>query len=104
MYFAAAKSPVIVHFTTKVKPWNTPSCALGKRFWSYARMSPFYEEIVYENQIYEEFVYRDPAGNQNPVLMGTNTLMTAFSFRIGRAIIFISKKLRNRFRNWLEDD
>jgi lipopolysaccharide biosynthesis glycosyltransferase/glycosyltransferase involved in cell wall biosynthesis len=48
-YLAEGKDPVIVHYTTHVKPWNNPCCALGHLFWKYARISPFYEEIIYEN-------------------------------------------------------
>ena len=48
-YFATGRDPVIVHYTTAAKPWKKPSCALGWLFWEYARLSPFYEEIIYEN-------------------------------------------------------
>lgn len=48
-YFAAGRDPVIVHYTTAAKPWKKPSCALGNLFWKYAKLSPFYEEIIYEN-------------------------------------------------------
>lgn len=38
----------IVHFTTKVKPWNNPTMPLSNRFWRYARNTPFYEQIIYK--------------------------------------------------------
>ena len=38
----------IVHFTTKVKPWNNPTMPLSNRFWKYARNTPFYEQILYK--------------------------------------------------------
>ncbi len=48
-YVAVGREPVVVHYTTSAKPWKKPSCALGSLFWEYARLSPFYEEIIYEN-------------------------------------------------------
>lgn len=50
-YTAASKDPVIVHYTTPKKPWRNPEYALGSLFWEFARKSPFYEEIIYENLI-----------------------------------------------------
>ena len=47
----AAESPVIVHYTTPKKPWAYPDCFLAERFWSQARESPYYEEIVYANTL-----------------------------------------------------
>lgn len=42
-------SPYIMHFTSGIKPWNSPDKAHAKIFWKYARMTPFYEEILYKN-------------------------------------------------------
>lgn len=50
-YLAASKEPVIVHYTTPEKPWRNPEYTLGCLFWEFARRSPFYEEIIYENLI-----------------------------------------------------
>jgi lipopolysaccharide biosynthesis glycosyltransferase len=81
-YFAASKEPVIVHYTTPEKPWRNPGYSLGCLFWEYARKSPFYEEIIYENLIEKQ---------EASVLQIKHSL----SFRIGRAITFIPRKVRD---------
>lgn len=47
----ASKAPVIIHYTTEKKPWRFPDCELGDRFWKEARRSPFYKQILHENNI-----------------------------------------------------
>ena len=37
----------VVHYTTKVKPWNNPTMPLSEPFWKYAKHTPFYEQILY---------------------------------------------------------
>lgn len=37
----------IVHYTTKVKPWNNPTMPLSEYFWKYAKQTHFYEQILY---------------------------------------------------------
>lgn len=39
----------IIHFTTDRKPWLFPNDYNSRIFWEYARKSPFYEEIIYNN-------------------------------------------------------
>lgn len=36
----------IVHYTSGVKPWNTEGLEAGEPFWKYARLCPYYEEIL----------------------------------------------------------
>lgn len=36
----------IVHYAGADKPWNTPGCDLEDLYWSYARKTPFYEELL----------------------------------------------------------
>lgn len=43
------ENPLIIHYTSQIKPWNTPNQHLAEYFWKYARISPFYEEILYKN-------------------------------------------------------
>lgn len=45
----AAENPVIVHYAGIKKPWKEPQLALAHWFWEYARRSPFYEQILYDN-------------------------------------------------------
>lgn len=42
-------NPKIIHYASYCKPWNTPDSDLADIWWKYARMTPFYEEILYKN-------------------------------------------------------
>lgn len=43
--------PWIVHFASVNKPWAMPEAKFADYFWRFARISPFYEEIVYKNNM-----------------------------------------------------
>ncbi|GHU70423.1 glucosyltransferase [Clostridia bacterium] len=50
-YHQAKASPTVIHYVNRsdlelVKPWDTPSLPLANRWWHYARLSPFWPEIV----------------------------------------------------------
>ena len=45
----AEQNPKIIHYTTGIKPWNTPAAPLANYWWFVARNTPFYEEIIYNN-------------------------------------------------------
>ena len=45
-YMASATSPYIVHFAAGKKPWKNPELPMSEYFWKYARLSPYYEEIL----------------------------------------------------------
>ena len=45
-YLASREDPAIVHYAGADKPWNCVRCDEAARFWSYARETPFYEELV----------------------------------------------------------
>ncbi len=48
-YTKSIDEPFIIHYTSRIKPWNTPNLPLADRFWYYARQTVFYEEILYNN-------------------------------------------------------
>lgn len=52
-YNKCLANPKILHFTSANKPWNNLEMELEKDFsaifWEYARMTPFYERIIYGN-------------------------------------------------------
>lgn len=45
-YLAARTKPLVVHYAGFQKPWNMLRCDECERYWSYARETPFYEELV----------------------------------------------------------
>lgn len=46
IYDECRKTPYIIHYANNPKPWNAPSVDLGYEWWQYARLSPYYEEII----------------------------------------------------------
>lgn len=48
-YKKAWKTPKIIHYTGACRPWKQPGLAYSDLFWKYARQTPFYEEIIYNN-------------------------------------------------------
>lgn len=38
--------PYIIHYAAVPKPWDYPMVGYGSLWWSYARKSPYYEEII----------------------------------------------------------
>jgi len=48
-YLSAYTKPHILHYTSNIKPWNSPQQPMADLWWNYARQTPFYEEIIYKN-------------------------------------------------------
>ena len=42
----AEKAPAIIHYNGQLKPWSNPEKEKSEIWWSYARKTPFYEEIL----------------------------------------------------------
>lgn len=42
----ALKSPVIIHYADKIKPWDKMNSWLAKIWWEYAKQSPFYWDFI----------------------------------------------------------
>lgn len=55
-YTQTIKEPAIIHYTTSFKPWHFPDKEAADIFWHYARLTPFYEEILFMrfNGLYEK--------------------------------------------------
>ncbi|TXJ58368.1 glycosyltransferase family 8 protein [Brachyspira aalborgi] len=49
----AFDNPVIIHWAGFMKPWIYSDANYSEYFWKYARMTPFYEEIIYRNVLEE---------------------------------------------------
>ena len=48
-YTQVYKKAKILHYSSDKKPWNNPKKRLADRWWMYARLSPFYETVLWEN-------------------------------------------------------
>ena len=56
-YQEARKRPYLIHFAGYQKPWDTVDCDFTEYFWKYAKLSPFYQLIVFRIKralMYEE--------------------------------------------------
>ncbi len=47
-YINASKNPKIIHYDGQSKVWGNPSFAYANYWWKYARMTDFYEHIIYK--------------------------------------------------------
>ena len=48
-YISEWNTPKIIHYAGGYKPWKKPDLAYSEYFWYYARKTPFYEELLFEN-------------------------------------------------------
>ncbi|OUJ12275.1 DUF4422 domain-containing protein [Acetobacter okinawensis] len=46
VYFASRKNPFVIHFAGPKKPWNFHKIDFASYFWSVARETPWYEELL----------------------------------------------------------
>ena len=82
----------ILHFASGLKPWNMPEIPHARYFWEYARRSPFYEEILKKN-----FVTSLKKERQE-----ISAIRASWSYRIGRAITWLPRKIRGGIRCYQE--
>ncbi len=45
-YIEALKNKKIIHYASPIKPWNEPERQLADYWWKYARLTPYYEELI----------------------------------------------------------
>lgn len=50
-YMNGYTDPFIIHYCSIYKPWKSPNLPLAKHFWKYARLTPFYEEILFRHTV-----------------------------------------------------
>lgn len=67
-YLTNLKDFYILHYTSAYKPWNSPERPNSYFWWKYARQTPFYEEIIYQN------------AKSNYALLNASTVKDAFNF------------------------
>ena len=81
-FLSAGSNPLIIHYIGDVKPWHAPGELLSEYFWQYARKSPFYEEIIFENTRNESAVQISLLSNKKYIYMKKNiyTILSAITF------------------------
>lgn len=84
-YMDAIKNPKIVHYAAYVKPWFYNDSFLSEYFWKYARMTPFYENII---QLGYKFVL-DSA--KKDVYEKINSLNNDFKNNINSILLYLTK-------------
>ena len=47
-YKNALDNVAIIHYVSRIKPWNNPTIPLAHIWWQYARQTPFYEEMLFK--------------------------------------------------------
>ena len=47
------ENPKIIHYALGFKPWHDKNTFLGEHFWEYAKISPFYDDIVAVNSKFD---------------------------------------------------
>lgn len=48
-YLESLKSPKILHYLSRYKPWNLPHLNLADIFWRFARQTPYYDRLIFNN-------------------------------------------------------
>ncbi len=99
----------VLHFVSELKPWSRPDLPLSRYFWKYAKNSVFYERIV-ENmgknaaeELAKQKAEADKLKKQNARLKrDLDCLRKSASFRIGRGLTFVPRKLRGGVRCYKE--
>lgn len=96
--------PVVIHYADRFKPWKTLGMRYEDKWWEYASMLgvfvPNWKELKANLKIAESH----PGGPVVAQAPPTGTPMTyeefskSISYRIGRAITFLPRVIRNAFR------
>lgn len=99
LYDTVTETPYIVHFTSGIKPWNEPERIWSYYFWEIARTNIYYEEILFKAiSIKCAVVGRSNGKTQHEA----DLIRASTSYRIGRFITFIPRKVRGGLRCFKE--
>ena len=50
----AKKSPLVIHYASGTRPWNSLDVDFSKEFWEYAKKSPYYNKLIREFNMKQE--------------------------------------------------
>lgn len=121
LYYKVAQAPKIIHFTTKMKAWNSPRNKYTDFFWQYAAKAPFFNEIIHNNiktnneqqdsmvalqlskQCDEKSLVIDKINKEYIKLKNDySNIVNSKSFRIGRILTWPYRMVRGFFHCWKE--
>lgn len=92
--------PNIIHYTSWIKPWNSPERVYSEHFWKYCRQTFFYESIIFMNVRVKG---KKSIGNARSVKSSEeerrirNTIAEtekSITYKLSRIISFIPRKLK----------
>lgn len=108
---SARKHPVIIHYADKIKPWEDVEMEYAYEWWRAAALLPFFSDI------YRQYIKNGQMKKINVQLNEENRriqklfemkcydfdcMAASVSFKIGRLITFIPRKIRGGFRCYKE--
>ena len=100
----------IIHFTSQVKPWNSPNRNHAELFWEHCKNTIFYEQIIYMNLIKtieqsrkEKDVAINKLKSNNDCLLAQidnlqyqlEEIRKSKTYKLGRIITFIPRLIRH---------
>lgn len=84
-FLNSGEKPIIIHYTSSYKPWNSKVNDKDEIFWKYARITPFYEEILYSlwqalniDAIKQSFLYSKIKSGRKIALWGASRFLKDF--------------------------
>jgi len=101
----------IIHYTSSKKAWNFPGRKYSKYFWDYAKKTSLYEDIISQelNKTNQKFSSQRPLYEpyENAIEISylnqeLQNIQKSWSFRIGRFITFIPRKITGGIRCYRE--
>lgn len=95
-YDRIKECPNIIHFTAGIKPWKNIDREMAHYFWKYARNTPFYEQLLLSLMKGGEVTLRSSADQE------IRNIHASVSYKIGRFITFIPRKIRGGIRCYKE--
>lgn len=67
-YLKGREKPKIVHYASQNKPYNKPDWILAEHFWTYARLTPYYEQIFFDS-IKSKIVPQKQSKNEDEIYL-----------------------------------
>ncbi|MBK1992458.1 glycosyltransferase family 8 protein, partial [Campylobacter sp. 2018MI35] len=89
-------NPYIIHYNDIFKPWNSPHLPNAHLWWHYARLTPFYEEILFKNITQNSLNVTQ--NNFNFISQGAiKKIKTHLSFKLGKEILSVKENKLKMF-------